>query len=79
MADLKEISSEDLRQELQLRGYQTDNLWHTEDVMQNYNCESEVAMEILELAMNNQWVIENIFTIVDQYAEDDFNLKNKNQ
>ena len=32
MADLKEISSEDLRQELQLRGYQTDNLWHTEDV-----------------------------------------------
>jgi|TARA_B100001093_G_C26676521_1_gene948526 hypothetical protein len=79
MADLKEISSEDLRQELQLRGYQTDNLWHTEDVMQNYDCESEVAMEILELAMNNQWVIENIFTIVDQYAEDDFNLKNKNQ
>ena len=78
MADLKEISSEDLRQELQLRGYQTDNLWHTEDVMQNYDCESEVAMEILELAMNNQWVIENIFTIVDQYAEDDFNLKNKN-
>jgi hypothetical protein len=79
MADLKEISSEDLRQELQLRGYQTDNLWHTEDVIQNYDCESEVAMEILELAMNNQWVIENIFTIVDQYAEDDFNLKNKNQ
>jgi hypothetical protein len=79
MADLKEISSEDLRQELQLRGYQTDNLWHTEDVMQNYDCESEVAMEILELAMNNQWVIENIFTTVDQYAEDDFNLKKRNQ
>tara|TARA_B100001564_G_C20526931_1_gene617844 strand:+ start:552 stop:791 length:240 start_codon:yes stop_codon:yes gene_type:complete len=79
MTDLKEISSEDLRQELKLRGYQTDNLWQTDDVMQNYDCESEVAMEILELAMNNEWVIENIFTIVDEYAERDFDLKNKNQ
>lgn len=78
-ADLKKVSSEDLRQELRLRGYQTDNLWHTEDVMQNYDCESEVAMEILELAMNNDWVIENIFSIVDEYAETNFNLKNKNQ
>ncbi|NND24072.1 MAG: hypothetical protein HKN86_05195 [Acidimicrobiia bacterium] len=79
MADLKEVSSEDLRQELQLRGYQTDNLWHTDDVMQNYDCESEVAMEILELAMNNEWVIENIFRIVDEYAERDYDLKIKNQ
>jgi len=59
--------------------YNRKKYWHTEDVMQNYDCESEVAMEILELAMNNQWVIENIFTIVDQYAEDDFKLKNRNQ
>ena len=79
MTDLKEISSEDLRQELKLRGYQTDNLWQVDDVMQNYDCESEVAMEILELAMNNEWVIENIFTIVDEYADTDFNLKKKNQ
>ena len=77
--DLKDSSSEDLRQELKLRGYQTDNLWHIDDVMQNYDCESEVAMEILELAMNNEWVIENIFKIVDEYAKTDFNLKNKNQ
>ena len=77
--DLKESSSEDLRQELKLRGYQTDNLWQVDDVMQNYDCESEVAMEILELAMNNEWVIENIFTIVDEYADTDFNLKKKNQ
>ena len=73
----KKISSEDLRTELQLRGYQTDNLWHIDDVMQNYDCDSEVAMEIIELAMNNEWVIQNIFTIVDEYAKNDFNLKKK--
>jgi len=79
MTDLKQISSEDLRQELQLRGYQTDNLWHTEDVMHNYDCESEVAMEILERAMNNEWVIENIFTIVDDYAQNNYELRKRNQ
>lgn len=75
----KEISTKDLRQELKLRGYQTYNLWQVDDVKQNYDCDSEVAMEILELAMNNEWVIENIFKIVDEYAKTDFNLKNKNQ
>jgi hypothetical protein len=33
MKDLKEISSEDLRQELELRGWYTQNLWHVPKLM----------------------------------------------
>lgn len=75
--DLKEVSSEDLRQELELRGYQTDNLWHIDDVMQNYDCESDVAMEVIVKAMNNEATIQQVFLAIDIVAEDVFNLKLK--
>ena len=72
--DLKEVSTQDLRNELELRGYQTDNLWHIEDVVQTYDVESEDAMEILKEAMNNEYLVETTFTIIDEV----FNNKLKN-
>lgn len=75
--DLKQVSTEDLRNELELRGFQTDNLWHTVDVMDNYECDSDVAMDILTYALNNEWTIEQIFVVIDQIAQDDYNLKRK--
>jgi len=35
---MKELSTEDLRNELASRGWQTQNLWHMDDVLQNYKC-----------------------------------------
>ena len=32
MKDLKDYSDEELRKELESRGYQTNNLWHIDDV-----------------------------------------------
>lgn len=62
MSELKEVSSEDLRRELELRGYYTNNLWHVEDVF--YTCEdikeSEVAQEILDKVMQSEWTMESI-------------------
>jgi len=75
--DLKEISTQDLRNELELRGYQTDNLWHIEDVMQNYDCESEVAQEVLIKALNNEATIEQVYLAIDIVADEVFNLKLK--
>ena len=75
--DLKEVSTQDLRNELELRGYQTDNLWHIEDVMQNYDCESEVAQEVLIKAMNNEATIEQVYLAIDIVADEVFNLKLK--
>jgi len=75
--DLKEVSTQDLRNELELRGYQTDNLWHVDDVMQNYECETEDAMEILKDSLNNGWVVEQVFGVIDHYATETYNLKIK--
>ncbi len=69
MKDLKDISSEDLRQELQLRGYYTKNLWHVDDVMQNYNCTSENALEILDDVMQGEYVTSMVFDCIDINGE----------
>tara|TARA_R100000742_G_C4279058_1_gene102784 strand:- start:4211 stop:4609 length:399 start_codon:yes stop_codon:yes gene_type:complete len=74
---LKEVSSEDLRQELKLRGYQTDNLWQVDDVMQNYDCESEEAQEVLIKALDNEATMEQVYLAIDIIADEVFNLKKK--
>ena len=67
---LKEVSAQDLRNELELRGWQTDNLWHVDDVMQNYeDLTVEEANEVLENALNNERVMERIFEQIDYEVE----------
>ena len=75
--NLKEVSTEDLRNELELRGFQTDNLWQSVDVTDNYECDYDVAMDILTDALNNEWVIEQVFLVIDQIAQDEYNIKRK--
>lgn len=76
--DLKEVSSEDLRQELELRGWYTQNLWHVDDVMQNYDCASEDAMRVLDFVLtHNDHVTEEVFRGIDDQAEYS-NIKRKN-
>jgi hypothetical protein len=67
--DLKEVESEDLRQELQLRGYFTDTMWHVEDVMCNYRCTSEQAMTLLEKVLKLNHITEGIYSTIDDEAE----------
>jgi hypothetical protein len=69
MKDLKEVSSEDLRQELELRGWYTQNLWHVDDVMQNYDCTSEDAMRVLDFVLTSDHVTEEVFRDIDDQAE----------
>ena len=56
-----------MRQELELRGYYTQNLWHTDDVMKNYDCESEDAQELLDKVMT-EWLTEQTFVAIDEVA-----------
>lgn len=68
--DLKEVSTQDLRSELKLRGHQTDNLWHVEDVLQNHQeLAVEEAEEVLERALDNERVIERVFEQIDYEVE----------
>jgi len=77
MKDLKEVSSENLRQELELRGWYTQNLWHVDDVMQNYDCTSEDAMRVLDFVLTSDHVTEEVFRDIDDQAEYS-NIKRKN-
>jgi len=80
MKDLKEVSSEDLRRELELRGYYTNNLWHVADVFDTceYIKESEVAQEILDKVMQSEWTVESIRDCIRDLGDEEF-INNKNK
>ena len=69
MKDLKEISSEDLMQELRLRGWCTQDMWHTDDVTAKYDCTSEQAMDVLEEVLSSDNYMESTFDAIDDQAE----------
>jgi hypothetical protein len=56
---------EKAKQVLRDAGYFVDNLWHIEDVQQNYNCTDEQAMEVLEGALTNDYSQQQIFEAID--------------
>jgi len=67
---LKEISTQDLRDELALRGYFTENLWHINDVMDRHECDADEAMDILASVMENEWLVERIFEMICETIQD---------
>jgi hypothetical protein len=63
---MKQFTTEQLRNELVNRGFQTANLWHIDDVLQNYECCDEDAMDVLREVFNSEYVREVIFDIIDE-------------
>ena len=63
---MKQFTTEQLRNELANRGFQTANLWHIDDVLQNYECCDEDAMDVIRRALNNGYVRERIFHVIDE-------------
>jgi hypothetical protein len=61
---------------LQDNGYFVANLWRTEDVTENYECEEGDAQEVLEGALTNDAVTESIWYAIDVHAEE-IGLKRK--
>jgi hypothetical protein len=61
---------------LQDNGYFVANLWRTEDVTENYECEEDDAQEVLERALTNDAVMESIWYAIDVHAEE-IGLKRK--
>ena len=63
---MKEFTTEQLRNELASRGWQTQHLWHMDDVLQNYKCSDAEAMDVIRRALNNVYVREVIFGVIDE-------------
>ena len=55
---------------LESQGYFTANLWHVDDVKQNYDVSDEEALDVLEDTMTSNWVTSQIFEEIDILAEE---------
>jgi hypothetical protein len=58
-----------LKANLKKMGYYTDNLWCTADVTESYSCTEDEAQGILNIALKNPAVVEQIFLAIDFAAE----------
>lgn len=75
---MSKLTTEQAKQFLRDQGYFTDNLWHIDDVKQNYECDDETAQQILDSVMTNEWVVQRTFEMVDGIA-DELELKPKSR
>jgi hypothetical protein len=76
MKNLENASTEDLKLELERRGYFTENLWHRDDVIgqiEYYNAENPTkpvkeedldCNRILYSALTNEWMVEQIYSLI---------------
>lgn len=57
-------------------GYFTDNLWHIDDVMDNFECTEEQAMEVLNKVMTSSYVTNAVFELInDECAAREYKRK----
>jgi len=61
--------TQEARLHLYEQGYQTDNLWHVDDVTARFNCTEQQAHEVLAKALTNEWVMEQIHFAIGLTAE----------
>jgi hypothetical protein len=65
------LDIKDAKALLKKEGYCVENLWHIDDVKQNYKCSDEDAMDILDRATLNEYVADTIFTMIDEAIDND--------
>jgi hypothetical protein len=70
-----DMSTEELAKEfLTRKGYYVGNLWSIDDV--HYECVPFEAMGILDKVLQDEWLVENTFEMIGDFAEK-YNLKRK--
>ena len=62
---------EKAKEVLREAGFFTDNLWHVDDVKLRFNVtDNEDAQAILNTALTNDWIMEQIHYKISEAAED---------
>lgn len=64
----KDLSTHELRKELEQRGFYTGNLWNEEDVTIRYKCTKEQAQEVLDIALNCDSTMGQIWFAIEESA-----------
>ena len=70
------IDIQEAEKTLSKHGFYTDNLWHVDDVMLDYHCTEEQAMDILKKVFNSESTCDHIRQLIRIEAQS-INLKKK--
>jgi len=73
---MKDLTTEQLKDELTRRGYYTGNLWCIDDVQGRFEATDDEAQDVLDDALQGSWIIEQIFECIDDCAKEN-KLKEK--
>ena len=65
---MKDLTTEQLKEELTRRGYYTGNLWHIDDVKGRFEATNDQAQDVLNEVLQGSWIIEQIFEYVARTA-----------
>ncbi len=53
-------------------GYYVDNLWQVDDVRNKFeNVDNETCQEILDIALTNDWLTEQIWVTIEEVGTDE--------
>jgi len=61
---------ENAKKVLRDAGYYVDNLWHINDVKQNYKVSDDEAYQILGTALTSDWITERTFEMINDVRID---------
>ena len=75
---MKDLTTEQLKEELTRRGYYTRNLWHIDDVQSRYEATDNEAQDVLDEVLQGEWIIGQIFESIDDCAKEN-ELKEKDE
>ena len=64
------MSIEQAKKVLKENGYYVDNLWHIEDVQQNYKLDDDDAYDVLDKAMRSAYIMSSVFEMIDLEIKD---------
>jgi hypothetical protein len=61
---------EKAKETLRAAGYFTDNLWHVDDVKLKFDVTNDDAQDVLNAALTNDWIMEQIHYGIGEAAVD---------
>jgi len=66
---MKDLTTQQLKEELTRRGYHTGNLWRIDDVQNRFEATEDEAQNILDDVLQGAWIIEQTFECIDDCAK----------
>ena len=75
---MKDLTTQELKDELTRRGYYTENLLHIDDVKIRFEATDDQAQDILDEVLQGERIIGEVFESID-YCAEEHELKEKDE